>query len=103
MCLVQEKLAKNKKKIETDVSRFLPETSRKSTVTMVGNGFSNMPLCKYSGLPQGYGDKEYVHCHEVVFSTSIRLPYVERIPPYTTWIFLDRYDSAFLFLPLTED
>jgi hypothetical protein len=27
----------------------------------------------------------------VVLSTSTKLPHVERLPPYTTWIFLDRY------------
>lgn len=92
MYLVQEKLEKNNKKIQIDVSQLLPETSRKDVVCMAGNGFSNVPLCKYSGIPQGLGDKEYVNCHEVVFSTSSKLPYVEKIPPYTTWIFLDRYD-----------
>ncbi|KAE8723216.1 putative GRAS family transcription factor [Hibiscus syriacus] len=37
-----------------------------------------IPLCK---LANG---------HEVVSSTSVKLPYVEKLPPYTTWIFLDK-------------
>lgn len=53
-----------------------------------------IPLSKYSGFAQGSsGDRDYVNGHEVVCSTSIKLPYIEKIPPYTTWIFLDRYDK----------
>ncbi|KAL5863040.1 hypothetical protein ACOSQ3_000554 [Xanthoceras sorbifolium] len=87
---IKEKLETNKKKIEHDVSQLLLETSRKNVAFVADNGFSNMPLCKYSGFPQGLGDKDYFNSHEVVFSTSSKLPYVEKIPPYTTWIFLDR-------------
>jgi hypothetical protein len=49
------------------------------------------PLCKFNGFAQGLGDKDYFNGHEVVLSTSTKLPHVERLPPYTTWIFLDRY------------
>ncbi|KAK1577740.1 hypothetical protein Q3G72_024406 [Acer saccharum] len=87
---VKEKIEKNNKKIENDVSQLLPETSRKNAVFMAENGFSNIPLCKYSGFPQGLEDTDYFNSHEVVFSTSRKLPFAEKIPPYTTWIFLDR-------------
>ncbi|TXG63294.1 hypothetical protein EZV62_010288 [Acer yangbiense] len=87
---VKEKIEKNNKKIENDVSLLLPETSRKNAVFMAENGFSNIPLCKYSGFPQGLEDTDYFNSHEVVFSTSRKLPFAEKIPPYTTWIFLDR-------------
>lgn len=53
------------------------------------------------------GDKEIVACQEVlpaaiVFGNNnneeslirfIKLPYIEKIPLYTTWIFLSRYDK----------
>ncbi|KAK4848347.1 hypothetical protein QYF36_011989 [Acer negundo] len=87
---VKEKIEKNNKKIEKDISQLLPETSRKNVVFMAENGFSNIPLCKYSGFPQGLEDTDYFNSHEVVFSTSRKLPFAEKIPPYTTWIFLDR-------------
>lgn len=82
----------NRRKIESDVSHLFSATSRKNIIFTQENGFGNMPLCKYSGFTQGLGDKEYANCHEVVFSTSTKLPYMEKIPPYTTWIFLDKYD-----------
>ncbi|KAJ6343758.1 hypothetical protein OIU76_005494 [Salix suchowensis] len=48
------------------------------------------PLCKYSGFAQGSGDKDLINGHEVVVATSTKLLFVEKIPPYTTWIFLDK-------------
>ncbi|KAG2330909.1 hypothetical protein Bca52824_002089 [Brassica carinata] len=47
------------------------------------------PLCKLNGVPHGVGDRDYIPTKDVV-SGSVRLPSAERIPPYTTWIFLDR-------------
>ncbi|KAH0908264.1 hypothetical protein HID58_031585 [Brassica napus] len=47
------------------------------------------PLCKLTGFPHGVAERDYVPTKDVV-SGSVRLPIAERIPPYTTWIFLDR-------------
>ena len=60
------------------------------------------PLCTFSDFAQGSGDKDCVNIQEVVFSVSTNPPCIEKIPPYTTWIFLDWYDcsvssSSFLF------
>lgn len=49
------------------------------------------PLHNYGGIAQGLGDKDVFNCQDVSHSTSARLPLVEKIPSYTTWIFLDRY------------
>ncbi|KAL9430600.1 hypothetical protein AB3S75_025903 [Citrus x aurantiifolia] len=87
---VKDKIEKNRKKIENDISQLLSTTSRKSVIFAMDNGFGNMPLCKYSGFPQGLGDRDYVNSHEVVLSTSSKLSHVQKIPPYTTWIFLDK-------------
>ncbi|XP_057813225.2 histone-lysine N-methyltransferase CLF isoform X2 [Cryptomeria japonica] len=63
--------------------------------------------CKLSDSDHMLGDKENVNCQEegssasstIIYASSsgcksivraIKLPFVERIPPYTTWIFLDR-------------
>ncbi|KAG5231670.1 Polycomb group protein [Salix suchowensis] len=77
-----------------DVSKIRLATSR----TFMGqNEASKMisvrigaPLCKYSGFAQGSGDKDLINGHEVVVATSTKLLFVEKIPPYTTWIFLDK-------------
>ena len=55
------------------------------------------PLCKFSDFAQGSGDKDCVNIQEVVFSVSTNPPYIKKIPPYTTWIFLDWYDYSVFF------
>ena len=52
------------------------------------------PLYMFNGFAHGVGDKDYINGHEVVLSTNTKLPYVEKLPPYTTWIFLDRYEEV---------
>ncbi|KAH9786785.1 Histone-lysine N-methyltransferase EZA1 [Citrus sinensis] len=99
---VKDKIEKNRKKIENDISQLLSTTSRKSVIFAMDNGFGNMPLCKYSGFPQGLGDRDYVNSHEVVLSTSSKLSHVQKIPPYTTWIFLDKYDKFSIYLLSTS-
>lgn len=49
------------------------------------------PLCKVGGLVQGSGERDYANGEEVVSSIIARLPFIQNIPPYTTWIFLDKY------------
>ncbi|KAK2968344.1 hypothetical protein RJ640_021733, partial [Escallonia rubra] len=92
-----EKLEKNRKKLEIQVQLAAAVTSRDDVSSVENNGFCKMlssrienPLCKYSGFSQGLGDRDYVNSQEVVSSISAKLPFVEKIPPYTTWIFLDR-------------
>lgn len=92
---IKEKIETNGRKLESHVSQVISTTSRKE-VSFTENGVVKIlssrierPLSKFIGLPQGLGDKDYFG-HEVVLSTSTKLPNVERLPPYTTWIFLDR-------------
>ncbi|KAJ8573694.1 hypothetical protein K7X08_010205 [Anisodus acutangulus] len=93
---VRDKHEENKRKLENHVSElFLLATSRSDTMKNSGTGkmlslrISN-PLCKVGGLLQGSGDGDYANGEEVVSSTTAKLPFIENIPPYTTWIFLDR-------------
>ncbi|CAN4113398.1 unnamed protein product [Withania somnifera] len=93
---VRDKHEENKRKLENHVSElFLLATSRSDTMENSGSGkmlslrISN-PLCKVGGLLQGSGYRDYANGEEIVSSTTARLPLVENIPPYTTWIFLDR-------------
>ncbi|XP_034911829.1 histone-lysine N-methyltransferase EZA1 isoform X1 [Populus alba] len=91
---IKDKVEKNRRKLEADVSQLRLATSR----TFMGqNGISKMislrigtPLCKYGGFAQGSGDKDVINGHEVAATTGTKLPFVEKIPPYTTWIFLDK-------------
>ncbi|KAF9669257.1 hypothetical protein SADUNF_Sadunf14G0089000 [Salix dunnii] len=91
---IKDKVERNRRKLLADVSKLRLATSR----TFIGqHGVSKTisfrigaPLCKHSGFAQGSGDKDLISGHEVVIATSTKLPFVEKIPPYTTWIFLDK-------------
>ncbi|XAR61415.1 Histone-lysine N-methyltransferase [Bertholletia excelsa] len=95
---IREKLEKNSKKLEGHVSVFVSAATSRNDISlmetsdqdkMLASRIEN-PLWKFGGFHQGTGDKDYVNSQEVVYSTSSKLPYIEKIPPYTTWIFLDR-------------
>ncbi|XP_041018325.1 histone-lysine N-methyltransferase EZA1-like isoform X12 [Juglans microcarpa x Juglans regia] len=93
---IKDKIVKNGRKLESHVSQAILVTSRKED-SLMENGVGKMlssrterPFCKFNGLAQGFGDKDHINSHEVVLSTSTKLPHVEKLPPYTTWIFLDR-------------
>ncbi|CAD5326866.1 unnamed protein product [Arabidopsis thaliana] len=91
---IKEKFEANRKKVDAHVSPFSSAASSRATAE--DNGNSNMlssrmrmPLCKLNGFSHGVGDRDYVPTKDVI-SASVKLPIAERIPPYTTWIFLDR-------------
>ncbi|XP_047965913.1 histone-lysine N-methyltransferase EZ3-like [Salvia hispanica] len=91
---IKEKLENNSKNIESYVSHLkeLAASRVDSTTSSSGNHLSlrmNHPLSKLSGLVQGSED-DTDNKKEVVFSETTKLPLIERIPSYTTWIFLDR-------------
>ncbi|KAF5455388.1 hypothetical protein F2P56_024967 [Juglans regia] len=93
---IKEKIVKNGRKLESHVSQAILVTSRKED-SLTENGVGKMlssrierPFCKFNGLAQGFGEKDHINSHEVLLSTSTKLPHVEKLPPYTTWIFLDR-------------
>ncbi|CAI9105476.1 OLC1v1004407C5 [Oldenlandia corymbosa var. corymbosa] len=48
------------------------------------------PQCKIKGISQICGERDSVNSDEVVSPTTVRLPFMEKIPPYTTWMFLDK-------------
>lgn len=88
---MQEKFEKNRKKVDVHVSPL------SSAASGCDNENSNMlssrmekPLCKLNGVSQGVGERDYIPTKDVI-SASVKLPSAERIPPYTTWIFLDRH------------
>lgn len=98
----QEKVEKNREKLGGYISQIISATSRTNSTLSEKNGSFKLfpsrieqPLCKFSGFAHGYGDKDYINNQEVVFSSSTKLPSAENLPPYTTWIFLDRFDIRF--------
>ncbi|KAF5176846.1 Histone-lysine n-methyltransferase ez1 [Thalictrum thalictroides] len=48
------------------------------------------PLFQHSGYAHGSGEKDSINNQEASPSSIIKLPYVEKIPPYTTWVYLDK-------------
>ncbi|XP_058199025.1 histone-lysine N-methyltransferase EZA1 isoform X3 [Rhododendron vialii] len=95
---IREKLEENRKKLESHVSLLVSSATLRNDASVIdadgqGRILSSRienPLCKFGGFAQASGDKDYVNVQEVVYSISAKLPYIENIPPYTTWIFLDR-------------
>lgn len=95
---VKEKVDQNRKRLESYVSKISSAISRANEP----NGSSKLlnsriehPPCKFSGFSKGIGDKDYSNNEEELLSSSIELPKAHKIDPYTTWIWLDRFDTRF--------
>lgn len=112
---VKEKIESNATHLKacTAYLQSLADTRQVSNATEQG-GTKNMftlriesAHCKLSDSDLMLGDKDNVNCQEegssasstVIYGSSsgcksivraIKIPFVERIPPYTAWIFLDR-------------
>lgn len=98
MFVSQEKFQTNRQKLDSHVSLVSADRSNSDISSATKSDLGNMltarivnPLHKYGGIAQGLGDKDVFNCQDVTYSTSARLPLVEKIPSYTTWIFLDRF------------
>ncbi|KAL0457574.1 UNVERIFIED_CONTAM: Histone-lysine N-methyltransferase EZA1 [Sesamum latifolium] len=93
---VGEKLEKNCTRVQAYVSDLKALAASRNDFNAVNDSVNFLsfrmdnPLCKVSGLNQGSVDRDNVDNEEVVFSTTAKLPLIEKLPPYTTWIFLDR-------------
>lgn len=97
----QEKLEENGKKLAIHVSRILSEPPINPGLVAEENSNANCmlssrmenPISILSGCAQGFGDRDPVCCHDCSPQSSTKLSCVERLPTYTTWIFLDRSES----------
>ncbi|GMH02304.1 hypothetical protein Nepgr_004143 [Nepenthes gracilis] len=96
MIIITEKLEKNAKKLESHIHQIVSATLRED-LSAAGNESSSVlylrnesAIFAFDEFVPGSGDKDFTSSHEAIFSTSTKLPYIERIPPYTTWIFLAR-------------
>ncbi|CAN1308182.1 Histone-lysine N-methyltransferase EZA1 [Linum perenne] len=96
---VQDKIEKNQKKLEMDISQLVSATSSYAGMQGVATAISARirdPLWVYNGFVQGTGDRDNGNGQEGHW-TNTELPSAEKIPPYTTWTFLDRNQK------MTED
>ncbi|KAI3514708.1 hypothetical protein L1887_13339 [Cichorium endivia] len=91
--LIKGKVEKNREKLRSDVSELVSLAMDRSDGSskensgegkMLSSRIKN-PLC----LLQVSGDDNST-TQEVAISISAKLPPADKIPPYTTWIFLDR-------------
>ncbi|CAN1181767.1 Histone-lysine N-methyltransferase EZA1, partial [Linum perenne] len=97
---VQDKIEKNRKKLETDMSQLVSATSSYTGMQGVATAISARiedPLWVYNAFVQGTGDRDNDNGPEGIHWTNTELPSAEKIPSYTTWIFLDRNQK------MTED
>lgn len=93
---LQEKIQSNEKKLQFHMSGVLSEISTRGSSppeenrkTPILSSRIDHPLCKFSGFSPVWGDKDHNN-QDVLSATSIKMPYIETLPPYTSWIFLDR-------------
>ncbi|XP_074344804.1 histone-lysine N-methyltransferase EZA1 isoform X2 [Apium graveolens] len=94
---VKELFQTNRQKLDSHVSPVTANGSNYDISLAEKSDLGNMlnermenPLHIYDGFAQGLGDKDIFSCHDATYLTSAKLPLVEKIPSYTTWIFLDR-------------
>ncbi|KAK4744179.1 hypothetical protein SAY87_010491 [Trapa incisa] len=87
---IKEKVEINGKQVQSYACQLLSSASRNVGVARSLPLNVDNPLCKYVGFTQGSGDKDGNGSHEIVHFTNTKLPCIEKLPPYTTWIFLDR-------------
>nr|XP_027118503.1 histone-lysine N-methyltransferase EZA1-like isoform X1 [Coffea arabica] len=94
---VKDKVEDNKTNLETHVSKLIELASSRQDVSISNQqALGDMllarienPLCKFNGLAQGW-ERDSFNAEEALSSTTAKLPLMENIPPYTTWIFLDK-------------
>ncbi|XP_017415217.1 histone-lysine N-methyltransferase EZA1 isoform X7 [Vigna angularis] len=92
---IKEKIQSNEKKLQCHTSGVLSTISTRGYSQTEENrkipilSRIDRPLCKFNGFSPVSGDKDHNN-QDVLSATSIKIPYIERLPPYTSWIFLDR-------------
>uniref|UniRef100_A0A803M7H9 SET domain-containing protein n=1 Tax=Chenopodium quinoa TaxID=63459 RepID=A0A803M7H9_CHEQI len=93
---IKEKLDKCLKKLQSHIHGGMAATfegipsavrNEPCEIPRLGNETS---LSMMNGYLLDSADKGFVNVHEVISTKSIKLPRIQRIPTYTTWVFLDR-------------
>ncbi|ONK63581.1 uncharacterized protein A4U43_C07F16730 [Asparagus officinalis] len=110
---IKEKLEENKRNLKGHTARLFDWASKRLVVEKEKENYLSFrlasPLCKINGwdCSKEFGEMEIFNCQEEMLSSAaslvygnngggrsvvklVKLPYVEKISPYTTWIFLDK-------------
>ncbi|KAK7337525.1 hypothetical protein VNO77_18104 [Canavalia gladiata] len=93
---VKEKLQRNRENVERQVSTFMSEISRRDSLQTEENTnqmFSSRidnPICNFKGFRQGPVEKDHINNHDKMSEASIKIPYLGRLPPYTSWVYMPR-------------
>lgn len=95
----QEKLKKNEEIVQCQVSAIITDISRRgslrtgeNTIQMLSSRIDR-PFCKLISFPQGLGknaENNNRNNQDVSPVISIKIPYIERLPPFTCWVHLAR-------------
>ncbi|CAH9082589.1 unnamed protein product [Cuscuta epithymum] len=90
----------NTLRLETHASELLALSASRTVTSFCENSESGEmlssrianPICKFSGLIQASGERDCGNGGQevVVSTTTAKLPFIQKLPPYTTWVFLDR-------------
>ncbi|KAK7278175.1 hypothetical protein RJT34_23200 [Clitoria ternatea] len=93
---VKEKMQRNEKKLQCHTSGVMSAISMRDSSKSeeqekipILSSRIDQPLCRFSSFSQVSGDKDHSN-QDVLSAPSIKIPYIARLPPYTSWIFLDR-------------
>lgn len=67
-------------------------------VNMLSSRIHN-PLCKLSGFPKGIVEKNQINNVDLSPTKSIRIPHTDKLPQYTSWVYVARcvWLSSFIF------
>ncbi|XP_057433792.1 histone-lysine N-methyltransferase EZA1-like [Lotus japonicus] len=96
---IKEKLKKNEEIVQCQVSAIISDISRRgslrtgeNTIQMLSSRIDR-PFCKLISFPQGLGknaENNNRNNQDVSPVISIKIPYIERLPPFTCWVHLAR-------------
>ncbi|RZC21871.1 Histone-lysine N-methyltransferase EZA1 isoform A [Glycine soja] len=92
---IKEKVQRHSENLKPLFSKVNSIISRRGTlqnkekVNMLSSRI-NKPICKHSGFPKGLVGKDCINKLDIALANEIRIPYLEKLPPYTTWVYLTR-------------
>jgi len=95
MIFHQEKVERNRKKLQGYISKAMLVISRNESLQGEENGLSSWmkhPLCKFNGfIPEALGEGDHINnIPDVSIVKSIKLPYIKRPTRCTYWVDLLR-------------
>lgn len=75
--------------VELEISRR-ESLQTKEKVNMLSSRIGK-PLSKFNGFPKDMIEKDRINNADLSLTKTIRIPKKEKIPPYTSWVYVVRY------------